>query len=71
MWCSYPNDNVRYEEPMPSNTLPIIQYTIDGELIKEWKSITRAAKNLGCSVDLLARRVKQNKPYNGFIFKYA
>lgn len=47
----------------------ILQYDLEGNFIKEWKSIKEATKNLKCSniTNVLKGRYKQD---NGFIWRY-
>jgi hypothetical protein len=52
---------------------PIIQYTLDGILIKEWSSIKEAAESLGLHIGTIGgciRRSKHYKTSGGFIWRY-
>lgn len=77
--CNYGNHNVNISKTM---SVPILQYTLDGQLIKEWTSSREAEKATGISnVNILRcchggffntqRRkwVNVNKA-NGFIWKF-
>jgi group I intron endonuclease len=49
------------------------QYDIDGNFIKEFVSLTEAAKELGCRKSSLANGINRNKKstFRGFIWKYS
>jgi hypothetical protein len=48
----------------------IEQYTLDGELVASYSTLTDAAKSLGYNRSTLSRYIKlKNGHYNGFIFK--
>lgn len=50
---------------------PIIQYDLEGNFIKEWKSATQAAKELRLKNAPISKVCKQNKgTVYGFIWKY-
>lgn len=51
----------------------IIQYTLDGELIKEWDSIKDAAKEYGTenSSNLIKVLKKRGKSFKGYFWEYA
>lgn len=49
----------------------IIQYDLDGNFIKEWNSVSEAAKNFNTKPGSILRVIKgQRKKYKNFIFKY-
>lgn len=50
---------------------PVIQYTLDGEFIKEYYSITSAAQEVGCNPSLIMRVCQgKKKTAKGYIWKY-
>ena len=48
--------------------IPVIQKSIDGIFIKEYKSIGCAASENGFFQENIGRAIKNNKPYNGYIW---
>lgn len=52
----------------------VAQYTIDGQLIKVWNSMSEAAKSFGASTTTYIRRVCTNqfgrKTYKGYVWRY-
>lgn len=69
-----------YNDPLPKNyklnkfenhCKKIIQYTITGEKIKKWSSITEASKSLNIrNTDISACVLKKQKTAKGFTFRY-
>ena len=54
-------------------TVPVLQYDLNGNFIKEWKSVTEAKKILGIDNSAIHKCCKGNKNYShsgGFIWKY-
>lgn len=50
---------------------PILQYTIDGEFIKEWVSMSEIQRQLGFNISLLCRCCKgERKTAYKYIWKY-
>lgn len=50
---------------------PIIQYDLEGNFVREWKSATQAAKELGFKNAPISKICKQNKgTVYGYIWKY-
>ena len=50
---------------------PIIQYDLEGNFIREWKSATQAAKELGFKNGSISKVCKRNKgTVYGYIWKY-
>lgn len=43
---------------------------LEGNFIKEWKSLTEASQNLNFSTSTISKSINQNKPTKGFIFKF-
>ena len=51
---------------------PVLQYTVDGELVKEWNSIDEAAENGFCqsSISHCCNGSKYRHTHKGFIWKF-
>lgn len=50
---------------------PILQYTLDGEFLKEWESIKQASEELNISSSYICNYLKgRNKMCGDFIWKY-
>ena len=47
------------------------QYSMDGQFLKKWNSISQAAKAVGGDFSHLAKCCKKNKPAYGYVWKYA
>lgn len=47
-------------------TVPIVQYSIGGEFIKEWSTKTAAAKSIGKSITYLTKRIENGAVDSGF-----
>lgn len=53
-----------------ANSMPILQYTISGELVKEYDSITQASEILGISAGHISSAIKGKlKTHKGYIWK--
>lgn len=48
----------------------VYQYDLNGSLIKEWDSVIQCAKIINYSVEMIYRKIKENKPYKNYWFKY-
>lgn len=51
----------------------VLQYTLDGVLIKKYESVTEAATKMNCSrrlIDLVCNGNPKNKTAKGFVWKY-
>ena len=70
LWTSLPVNNIRYIKRMPSTSKCILQFDKDGNFIKEWPSISEAARSLGLVVGNIIRNIKSNKPARKYKFKY-
>lgn len=61
----------KFPEEKKSNRKPIIQYSLNGEFIKQWDSLNQASRDLNINVssikDCCKKRFKQIK---GYIFRY-
>lgn len=65
--CNYGTRNKRVAE---QQSKPVLQYTKNGEFVKEWSSIMEADRNgFNCSNIIRCCKGKQ-KQYIGFIWKY-
>lgn len=51
-------------------SIPIIQYTISGDIVREWVSASKAGEELGHSKGNISNACKNNKKCLGFIWKY-
>lgn len=70
IWFTSPQENVHYTRRLPKNTKPIIQYDLEGNLLKEWDSATDIKRGLGFNNTMIAKSIAHNHPYKGYIFKY-
>lgn len=74
------SDNPRYGKPCPpqvkeaaskANSKPILQYTLNGEFVREWPSISSAAKEVdGKSPQFIKVLKGKWKYYKGFVWRY-
>ena len=78
-FCTYEYNNTygtRIERIAEKNTngkqcKPILQYTLDGQFVREWASATQAEREGGFSSECICRCCKgKQKTHKGFIFKY-
>ena len=54
------------------NSIPILQITKSGELVKEWQSISEAYRQLGIFKQSICACLKgRNKSAGGFVWRYA
>ena len=73
-WCTA-KYNVNYgtgiERCVKAQSKPIKQYTLDGEFVREWVSISEAGRN-GFSAGCVCMCCQgKNENHNGFIWKYS
>jgi hypothetical protein len=72
-WCLESNIE-SFTIPAPRlqryRTKTILQCDTIGNVIKEWSSITEIAKHLGVSNSLLTAKLKSNKPFKNYLWKY-
>jgi group I intron endonuclease len=60
-----------YKIPTHKNTKPIIQYSLDGEVVKDWKSLTQVQKVLGFNKNNISNTLTgKSKTAFGYIWKY-
>lgn len=78
-WCSFSYNNsygTRIERVSEKNTngkrsKPVLQYTLDGQLIREWPSARQAERESGFNYGAVAACCRgELKKYKGFIWKY-
>lgn len=73
-WCSYTYNNNyggRATRAAEKNLKPILQYDLDGKLIKEWQGGSVIKKELGINVNhIYSCCTGKRKTSNGFIWKF-
>ena len=74
-WCTAKqnsNHGSRNEKLRKCSGLKIAQYSLSGELIKIWDSMSQASASFGCTTTCCIRRVCKGdrKSYKGFVWKY-
>ena len=73
-WCSAKyniNYGTRTQRQVEKLSKPVLQYTLDGELIREWKSTMDVQRNLGYSHgNISSCCTGRYKSANGFNWKY-
>lgn len=62
------NYGIKYKQKR--STKPILQYSLDGDFIKEYSSISEAAKELNTSLKLISKGLRGNKTAQGYMWKY-
>lgn len=71
-WCSY-KYNVNYGTCKTRSSLkrskPVIQYTKEGEFVKEWRSIKEAETSIGIRSGISNCLSGKNKTSGGFVWK--
>ena len=61
-----------YSNSRKKKSIPILQFTKDGELVKEWPSAQEAYRQLGISKGNICSCLKgRNKSAGGFVWRYA
>jgi hypothetical protein len=72
-WCSR-KQNMKHAKDnglIKIHCSPVLQYTLDGEFIKEWDSAKLASKSYKCHYSTITRVCRgENKTGKGFIWKY-
>lgn len=63
-WCDYQYNNSY------SRSKPVLQYTLDGEFVREWSSATEAEKYGFISYHIYACCNGKRKSHKGFIWRY-
>ena len=73
-WCTYEENNnhgTRNERSAKALSKPIGQYTLDGELVKTWSSVSEAQRQTGFSRGNISQAANgKYKNSHGFIWKY-
>ncbi len=65
------NHSIRFGKPAPQQYKPILQYTKDGEFIREWDSAKTASNELGIRNSSISSNLhNKQKTAGGFIFKF-
>ncbi|MCI9608520.1 MAG: hypothetical protein HFJ94_10165 [Muribaculaceae bacterium] len=69
-WLSIKDNILHAKNAGKNNRIPIQQYSINGELIKEWESAFQVEKELGYFSTSISRLCRgKGKTYKGFIWK--
>lgn len=70
--CNYGTRNKRLSKKLKGKGIkPILQYTLDGEFIKEWESIKQASEELYITHSNIGRCCRgEQKKCGGFLWKY-
>jgi len=63
------SENFPWEQKARNCMKPIYQYTLEGELIKMWESVTTAYRELGVNKYMIDNAIKRNKPFLNSIWK--
>ena len=68
-WCT--NEyNINYGTRTERYSKPVLQYTLDGVFVREWKSIAEAGRNGYQQICISKCCRGLNKQHKGFIWKY-
>lgn len=74
-WCNREYNNnygTRIERMIKSKSIPILQFTLDGEFIKKWNSATEAERELGYTHSAIRQNLKRkSKTAYGYKWGYA
>lgn len=70
LWTTTTTDNIHYIRRRQPTIKPILQFDLQGNFIKEWLSITDAAKALDLSVSNITRNIKSKGKPRKYKFKY-
>ena len=70
LWSSILVDDFNYNKRISSTAKPILQFDLNGNLIKEWASVTEAANALNLNVSNIIRNIKSNSMPKKYKFKY-
>ena len=76
-WCTYKhnaNHGTRNDRLRKASGIRVAQYSLDGNLIKIWDSVSQASQHFGCKSTSPIRRVckreKGRYSYKGFVWRY-
>lgn len=75
-WCTHSYNNTyhnRHKKVADKNSIPVLQYSTSGELLKEYKSVSEAARQNSMSAGNISSCCSNRKGYytrGGFIWKY-
>jgi len=70
LWTSNKVDNISYTRRVSSTSKSILQFDIEGNFIKEWTTISEAARALNLNVGNIIRNIKLNSKPRKYKFKY-
>ena len=74
-WCSIVyniNYGTRTKKQIKSNSIPILQYTLEGEFVRKWDSATEIKNKLGFDNSFISKCCRgERKSSYGFIWKKA
>lgn len=74
-WCSIAyniNYGTRTKKQIKSNSIPILQYTLEGEFVRKWDSATEIKNELGFDNSFISKCCRgERKSSYGFIWKKA
>lgn len=72
-WVSH-IDNIRYGTGIRRSYIkrckPVLQYTLDGEFVREWESANEAGRNGYCCSSINRCCLNKYKKYKNYIWKY-
>ena len=72
-WCTYQYNNTygnRLKKSTNKRSKPVLQYTLDGEFVREWPSASEAGRN-GYKQQAIVKCCNNTlKKHHGYIFKY-
>ena len=68
-WCTHEYNN-RYGTRIERTSKPILQYTLDGEFVKEWKSTAECGRNGYNQGHVAACCRGERKTHKGSVWKY-
>ena len=68
-WCTHEYNN-RYGTRIERTSKPILQYTLDGEFVREWKSTAECCRNGFNQGHVAACCRGERKTHKGFLWEY-
>ena len=70
LWASSPREGVAFKHRIPPHSRAIIQFDKEGNFIREWRSITEAARGLGLHPSNIRRNIRQDGKPRKYMFRY-